>query len=83
MGHFHAGHQGRLGVPRRDPGDEVLALASLVELLDAEREIGELAVVDLGQDVVGMQIPQRDEDVDHLRMELALVERLVAQPQQA
>ena len=30
-----------------------------------------------------MQIPQRDEDVDHLQMELALVERLVAQPQQA
>ena len=53
-----------------------------VELFDAERQIGEFPVIDRRQDVVGVQVAEPDEDVDHLRLELALVERLVAQPQQ-
>ena len=57
-------------------------LGALVELFDAERQIPEFLVIDRRQHVVGVQVAEPDEDVDHLRLELALVERLVPQPQQ-
>ena len=67
----------------REPGErlrhEVLADAVLVKLLEQERQERRLRVVRAGQDVVGVEIAQVGEGVDHLVVELAL--RHVGEPE--
>jgi hypothetical protein len=74
--HLDAGSEGRVGEALEQARHDVVALAGgVVELLHQERQERGVLVIGRRQDIVGVEVAQALEDVDHLVVELALAER--------
>jgi hypothetical protein len=57
---------------RDQPRDHIVALIAIVELLHQERQKRRVLIVGRRQYVVGVQVPEPFEDLDHLTVELTL-----------